>query len=296
MVKTNTAVAHPKVKSRPISDADVPAVIDILTHGYQSDRRHKFWDGVLEVLGTRRVPAGYSRYGYLLESDGRPVGVLLQIYSTMWVGDTLKPRCNASSWYVDPEYRSFAPLFVSQAFKDRSVTVLNVTPAPHTRTIAKLQGYVQYCDGMFLAVPLLTRMPKDTPVRVNDGSMRPDVPFDEHDFDVLRDHAGYGCIALWCVTPERAFPFVFRRRTLKHIFACAQLMYCRDMADVVRFSGPIGRYLARRGYLFVMADANGPIEGLVGRYFPGKMPRYYWGPDRPRLGDLAYTETAIFGI
>jgi hypothetical protein len=43
----------------------------------------------------------------------------------------------------------------------------------------------------------------------------------------------------------------------------------------------------------VLIDANGPIPGLIGRFFDGKMPM---GPDHPRLGDLAHTEAALFGI
>jgi hypothetical protein len=46
----------------------------------------------------------------------------------------------------------------------------------------------------------------------------------------------------------------------------------------------------------VILDANGPVPGLVGRYYPERMPRYYFGPDRPKIGDLAYTETSMFGV
>jgi hypothetical protein len=35
---------------------------------------------------------------------------------------------------------------------------------------------------------------------------------------------------------------------------------------------------------------------LIGRYFDATMPKYFKGPDRPRLGDLAYTEAAMFGV
>jgi hypothetical protein len=35
---------------------------------------------------------------------------------------------------------------------------------------------------------------------------------------------------------------------------------------------------------------------MVGKYLAGKMPKYFRGPDRPRLGDLSYTEAALFGI
>ena len=57
-----------------------------------------------------------------------------------------------------------------------------------------------------------------------------------------------------------------------------------------------GRFLLLRGRPFVLIDANAPIRGLLGKYFQGRMPKYFKGPDRPRLGDLAYTETAMFGM
>ena len=77
---------------------------------------------------------------------------------------------------------------------------------------------------------------------------------------------------------------------------CAQLIYCRDIADFVRFAGPLGRFLALRGRPFVIVDSNGPIPGLVGIYRRGSMPKYFKGPRRPRLGDLAYTEYALLGV
>ena len=47
---------------------------------------------------------------------------------------------------------------------------------------------------------------------------------------------------------------------------------------------------------FVIVDSNGPIPGLVGMYRRGSMPKYFKGPRRPRLGDLAYTEYALLGV
>jgi hypothetical protein len=46
----------------------------------------------------------------------------------------------------------------------------------------------------------------------------------------------------------------------------------------------------------MIIDSNGPIRGLYGKYLDGRMPRFFKGPNRPRLGDLAYTETAMFGV
>jgi hypothetical protein len=89
---------------------------------------------------------------------------------------------------------------------------------------------------------------------------------------------------------------VFRPRIFKGAVPCAQLIYCHSIDDFARFAGPIGRWLALRGRPLVIVDANGPVPGLLGKYFEGVMPKYFKGPSQPRLGDLAYTETAIFGI
>jgi len=98
------------------------------------------------------------------------------------------------------------------------------------------------------------------------------------------------------VTPEHAHPFVFMPRLAKGIVPCAQLIYCRDISDFVRLARPIGRYLAAHGRPMVIIDSNGPIPGLVGKYIDGKAPKYFKGPDRPKLGDLTYTEAVLFGF
>ena len=113
---------------------------------------------------------------------------------------------------------------------------------------------------------------------------------------LLRDHAEYGCMSLWCETPGGAHPFVFRERRVKGLITCAQLIYCRGVEDFVRFARPLGIYLARRRRPLVILDANGPVRGLIGKYFDQTMPKYFKGPAPPRLGDLAYTETALFGM
>jgi hypothetical protein len=103
-------------------------------------------------------------------------------------------------------------------------------------------------------------------------------------------------LSLWCETRERAYPFVFRTRRVKRLISCAQLIYCSDIAAFTRFARPLGRSLAWRGLPLAILDANGPVPGLVGKYFDDTMPKYFKGPAAPRLGDLAYTETAFFGV
>jgi hypothetical protein len=187
-------------------------------------------------------------------------------------------------------------MLVSRALRHKDVTYVNVSPAPHTRPIIEAQGFARYCDGIFVAVPMLTDLLGGESVRLFDAGVTPQVNFDARDQDILLRHAALGCVSLWCATAERAYPFVFRRRFVRRIVPCAQLIYCTDVACFLRFAGPIGRLLARRGMPFVIIDANAPIPGLAGWYSSGKMPKYFKGPLRPRLGDLAYTEHAVMGV
>jgi hypothetical protein len=130
-------------------------------------------------------------------------------------------------------------------------------------------------------VPMVSGLFGGSNVKVFDATRNSPVSFDPRDQDMLLQHAGHGCVSLWCATAERAYPFVFRRRFVRGIVPYAQLIYCTDVADFVRFAGPLGRLLARRGLPLVMIDANAPIPGLVGRYCSGNMPKYFKGPQRP---------------
>ena len=249
----------------------------------------------LEQLSTRKAPEGYPRYGYMLDSGGRVIGVVLLIFATARNGGVTSVRCNISSWYVEPAFRSYASLLVSHALK-HPVTYLNVSPASHTWPIIEAQGFRRFCDGVFAAVPVADLRPRKAKVIRVGGRMRAAPPIPPEEFELLSAHDGFGCISLWCETPEGGHPFVFRRRHIKDLklLPCAQLIYSAGIDDLARVSGPVGRFLALRGMPFILVPANGAIPHLVGKYYQDK-PMYYRGPVRPRPGDLAYTETALFG-
>jgi hypothetical protein len=294
MVNSHMLAAQ-KVRCRQISDADVDAVTELLTRGFRI-RRRDYWRHALAKLGSRPTPRGLPRYGYLLESGGAPVGVILQIFSSIPGNETAITRCNVSSWYVEPAFRGHATLLISHAIKHKDVTYVNISPAMHTRPIVEAQGFARYSNGQFVALPALSAAPADGKAKVVGLDTIPDARFDRCERELLEIHRSYGCISLWCVTSERAHPFVFMPRWVKGLIPCAQLIYCRNIEDFVCFARPIGRYLAWRGRPLVMVDADGPIAGLVGVYCDDKAPKYFKGPQRPSVGDLAYTEAVMFGL
>ena len=283
-----------EVHCRQIGAADLDSIADLLTAGFP-ERRRDFWVKALKLLSHRVVPEGFPRYGYMLESGRAAVGVIVLIFSQMLNSGTV--RCNGSGWYVAPAFRTFAPLLLLRILRHRVIHT-NLWPALHTLPTIEALGYRRFCNGVFAAVPVLaagTYKTKTKITRVVEAT-HPErfVPAGELQF--LRDHESYGCLSLWCETQDGGYPFIFRRRFVKHLplVPSAQLIYCTSVDEVVRLAGPIGSYLTLRGMPFMIIPANGPIPKLIGRYFNG-MTMYYCGPERPRLGDLAYTEVAMLG-
>jgi hypothetical protein len=284
----------PRVRFRQIVDADVNDVVELLTRGFAPRRTRAFWQNAMARLAAHETP-GAPRYGYMLDDGSGPVGVVLLVSCTVPTGEGAYLRSNVSSWYVDASFRSYASVLISQAIRHKEVTYVNLTPVAHTRPILLAQGYSCYASGVFIATLPLQLLARAPGTRVVSAHATPRASFTAFERQLLLDHVRYGCVGLWCETAERAYPFLFRLRALKGI-PCAQLVYCRDVEDCVRFIGPLARYLTLRGRPLLIIDANGPIPGLVGKYFADTMPRYFRGPQRPRLGDLAYTEIAMFGV
>jgi hypothetical protein len=237
-------------------------------------------------------------YGYVLECGGRPVGVILLIGAMPRTGaEPEAMRCNVSSWYVEPAFRSYASLLTSRALQCKTATYLNVSPAPNTEPILEAQGWTRYSDGLFIAAPAVQRRAaRGVAARLVAADHEPPTPCEDFERDIIARHAGYGCLAFWCATAERSYPFVFRRRFARGVMPCAQLIYCREVTDVARFAGLVGRHLLIRGCPIVAIDARGRVPGLVGRFVGGLMPKYFKGEQPPRLGDLADTEAAMFGM
>jgi len=289
-MNTISSSPTPALRVRQIAESDLAKVSILLGNGFQ--RPSQYYLQAFHRLSQHPTPAGYPRYGFLMEADDVPVGAVILIFSEIRTDGSSTIRCNVTSWYVEPAYKSYAALLTSRALRHKDVTYINVSARPLARPIVKAQGFETYSSGQYVAIPVLH--PRSERIAVAGIDRLPDVQFDVADWEVLSAHAGYGCLSLWCKTGERAYPFVFLPRRLKRLLPGAQLIYCRNINDFVRFSGPLGHFLAMRGLPIVTIDSNGPIPGLIGKYFAGKSPRFFKGSTSPRLGDLAYTQAAMF--
>ncbi|MGA7323210.1 MAG: acyl-CoA acyltransferase [Rhodomicrobium sp.] len=315
-----------RVRCRLIGEPDIDRIADLLHVGFPK-RSRDAWRAALEKLARRPAPEHFPRYGYMLESENSTAGVLLTIFAQVENGQEVFHQGNISSWYVDPAFRSYAPLLTAQAQKHPDVTYINTSPSVHTWPLIEAQGFTRFADGIFVAATALTafraadavallRRTKSLFNRIALPENRSNFSarclgkakayafedirenaLPEAEYRMLRDHHEYGCLCFWCETEDGAVPFIFRRRVVAaRLVPCAHLIYSRTIEDLSRFSGAISRFLLTKGIPVLTIGANGPLAGFAGRYFPNRRPMYYRGSHKPRVGDLTYTEWALFGM
>ena len=285
------------IRCREIGEADLDAIADFLTRGFVW-RPRDYWMGGLRRQAVREVPQGYPRFGYMLDHEGSPVGVLLLMYAARTIDGETAIRCNLSSWYVEPAFRNYAPMLTSVAQRHKHVTYLNISPATWTWPIIEAQGFSAYCNGLFVSIPGLSRAAKGMTVETVAPCARAIEGLPASEVELLARHAGYGCLSLLCRSAAGASPFILQPMRIRRgliALPAMQLIYCRDISDYVACAGTLGRFLLARGKIPVVLDANGPVAGLTGLYTQSRGRKYFKGPHRPRLGDLTDTELVLYG-
>ena len=291
-------VRLPAPRCRMIEEHDLAGVVALLRIGFP-DRSAAYWYRGFARHAARVLPDGAPRYGYVIDDNGDLVGVLLTFYAAIEGPDGPSLRCNLSSWYVEPRFRAMATLLDGYAMRDRTVTYLNVSPAPRTLAMHEARGFRRYCGGQMLVIPVLSRWRRGLKV----ASLSPETAalLSSRERVLALDHSDYGCLCLVLLEHGTARVVVLRRRALKLSstrmprLALPSLQIVYGPEDLPRWLGPLGRYLlAKHAMAWLVIDANGPLTGVRGHYFAGRAPKLVRGPHPARLGDLSYTEIALF--
>ncbi len=283
-----------RVRCRLITELDLDVVSDLLCIGFKG-RSRESWTRGFDILKAREVPEGLPRFGYCLDAGGKLVGIILLVVSHRMVDGVAQPFSNVASWYVLPEYRAYAQLIVSIALRRKDVTYTNVSPAPHTWPIVENQGYTRYCGGLFFAAALLKRPDPGAEIETFSADAHKGMA----DFDMLLRHLRYGCEVAVAREGTKLTGLVFRRyriRSGRVPLPAMFVIHAPDRAQLVRLSGNIARHFLSKAAPILVMDADGPVEGLRGIYTEKRGRKYYKGPHRPALADLADTEYAIFGV
>jgi hypothetical protein len=267
-----------RLHCRPIAEKDLDGLADLLTRGFPRSTRD-YWTRGFARWKTLPVIDDVPRYGYVLDGRFGPVGAVLLISSKR--GSQIVS--NLSSWYVDPQWRAHAGDLISLATRLDHITYLNASPAPHTWRTLQAQGFAPYNFGRSLVFALPGR-----------GTVGETIPDDLPEAQLLRDHREMGWISLTVEKDGVVSPFVLKPHRLdRPPLRLMDVMFCRGADDLRRCAPALAKHFLPRGSLGFLID--GDMETRLSHYVEGREPRYFKGPYRPILGDLAYTEKVVFG-
>lgn len=265
-----------RVRCRAIGESDLDGVADLLTRGFSRTRR-KGWVRGFERWKTVPAIEEMPRHGFLLDSRFGPVGVVLLISSRR--GDQI--LCNLAGWYVEPQWQSHASLLLSMATRNRHVTYLSTSAPPQAWRLLQTQGFSPYNFGRSAMFAMPGR-----------GQVSETIPDALPEARLLADHRAMGWISLVVEKDGVISPFVLKPHFLGRV-PVLEVMFCRSTDELGRCGGALARHFLPRGFLGLLMD--GDTEARLSHYVEGLEPRFYKGPYRPILGDLAYSEKALFG-
>lgn len=277
---------------RPIEDADLPAVIDILCEGFPR-RDAAYWRAGLARLAARQVPEGMEKYGYVIEDDG-PKGVVLAI-SSLHAGEGEAPRVftNISSWCVLSSHRGPAAKALYQhAARHPEVTSTNLSAAAHTLKTLDRFGFQPWSTGQTVGIATGRR----GGARVLGPGAALAAGLDRATHRILADHAAMGCEAFCLETAAGLVPLVFLQRKVRGWIPAAQLIYCQDLNALLAEGRAAWLHLLRRGLPLLILDASGPLDGIRGKFYPGRAAKYFRGPRPVHAVDHTYSEMVYLGF
>jgi hypothetical protein len=274
---------------REITDDDLEAVRQLLVEGF-SLRSEDYWTKGLANLRSLQRVEGCPRYGYIVDVDSAPQGVLLTITSERGVHGA---RTHFSSWYVREGYRQFALLLFRHALELENTTFINPSPSERVVPILETFGFEPYTAGTLmldLRTAMRGRAARRAVGRLGPGELG-DLP--EHEREIAEDHLRMGCDVLRLETGGRSGLLIHRRKWIKRLLPCSQVILA-DPELVIELAGSVMRALAKRGSLLALCDVDQTAKPAIGRVFARGI-RYFKGPAPPAVGDLSYSELAVFG-
>ena len=207
--------------------------------------------------------------------------------------------CNVSSWYVDPEFRNYAALFASMTQKRKDVTYFNVTPAFPTWPILEAQGFKTYCRGLYFSLPVLSRGGRDMRVEAVTPETASIAGLPDDELGDAQAPCRLWLPRLVCRTAGEAIPFHFlpvAKAPRHHSPARPSARLLSQIADYVDARARSGATCCGAAARSSSSMRTARSRDLPGLYSEVRGRKYFKGPHEPRLGDLADTELAIFGM
>lgn len=208
--------------TRTITTEDLPAVGAFLSENLNSRVSAEQWAGQLNHDWAEVVP----NFGFMIEDDGKLVGVLCAYYSDQDIDGRRERFCNPHSWCVLEPHRKKSIDLVLRALRQDGYHFTMLSP---NAEVAKVFRYLKFreLDNRFWTAPNIPGLhftktsiwtkPEDIAVRLDGSSRR---TFELHRHFAWLDHIAIG-------DSQGLVHVVYKRRRFKRL-PCARILYASD--------------------------------------------------------------------
>lgn len=278
---------------KPIERNDWDAAASVLVRGFQ-ERPPSFWSDGLARLQSND-PTGITRnIGYLLQNDGKNVGIILTFRTSRTDRDgSRRDIVNLSSWYVDRCFRWYAPSMLKQLVGERDAIYTDLSASPRMSRVLHALQFSEWNQGLLAASLPQTMFAWRRGARVYGLDDAPAGALTDADRRMLEDHARMGCIV--CVLIDRGVyhPLIFLRRVRRGI-PFARLIYAPSRRAVIASLPNILYFLLRSKVALVVMESDRDECPRYCFFFKDRARKFYKGNfDSDRI-DFAYSEAIFF--
>lgn len=167
----------------PVTEKDLPEACRFLARGFQAAAAYEAWMTAFSQPWAAQQP----NHGYMLQDNGRIVGVIGAIYSDQTIRGRCERFCNINNWYVDPAYRQHSILLLSRLLAEKGVHFTNLTPRPDLITLFTALKFQYVDDGRVTYLINVPRLrPRDSQVLTATNEVA--AALSAADAKVFRDH------------------------------------------------------------------------------------------------------------
>lgn len=278
------------LKVKLINEEDWETALSVLDRGFEHNDRN-FWQRGLERYRMMTPDHFHWPIGHLLWDGDKAVGVMLAFRSRRFDQEGREYAVtNLSSWFIDQDYRWYAPFMFKKTSRDKKMIYTDLTPLDSVEEILKKFQWNQFNGGIafFSSLQGFAFWNRKARVVDFDPAASYDLPLYEH--GLLADHAKIGCLTAILHLDDGVHPLVFARQSYRFI-PYIGLVYARDKAVVLKHMPSISRYLLKRGHFLTGVDCF-QDEMPFGGFFLDRRNtvKYHTGPSDQKGIDQAYSE------
>jgi hypothetical protein len=278
----------------PISDADLPEIVEYWHHNLNRSIRPATWT---EGFSHPWMPEKPNN-GFMLRADGKLVGTLGAIYSEQVFGAERRNFLNLTSLVVDEPYRARSMDLLAACLRQKNLCFTNFTPTPAVARMLRLLRFSELPSEEYI-IPHLPVPPAAMKLRALNRAADLDQRLTGNAARLWRDHRDIRWLNRFAVGQGDDWCLVFWKPGKVRGLSGAHILGVSDPERFIAWNRAIGGYFALRHGVFASRIRAHLLPDTVPFAFrrPATMPHFVRGNLLPgSQTTLLYSELVALPI